>query len=141
MASIISAVKTYLAGYSGLAAGAPVWVDALGPGCSEYAIVPLPGQKVVEEYINGSSLREFPFAFQSMESAADDLARLENIGFFESFSDWLESQTAAKILPNLGSGKTAEGIAATGWGYLFELGESGSGRYQVECKLTYLQDA
>lgn len=139
MASIASAVKTYLAGYSGLVAGAPLWVDALGPGVCEYAIVPLPGAKIIERYINGASLREFPFAFQSMESTADDLARLEAIGFHEAFADWLESQTVAGLLPSLGSGKTAVSIEAVGWGYLFEQGQSDTGIYQITCRLVYEQ--
>ncbi len=139
--AVIDAVRTYLATYSGLEAGAPLWVGFLGPEATEYAIVPLAGAKVIESYVNGASLREFPFAFQSMESTADNLARLEAIGFFEAFADWLESQSAAGTLPILASGKTAEQIEATGWGYLFEQGVSDTGIYQIQCRLIYRQNA
>ena len=139
MTSVISGLKTYLATYSGLKSGAPLWVDNLGPGVTEYAIIPLPGEKIAESYIDGGSLREFPFAFQSMESTADELERLENCGFFESLSDWFETQTAAGTLPTLSSGKTAREIETLGWAFLYEQGESGKGIYQVQCKLTYEQ--
>lgn len=138
--SIISAVRTYLKTYSGLKSGAPIWVQQLGPTPTEYAVVPIPGAKVIEQYLNGGSLREFPFAFQSMESTADDLARLENQGFYEAFADWLESQTINEVLPSLGPKKTAKLIEATNWGYLFEQGESDRGIYQINCRLQYEQE-
>ena len=138
--SIISSVRTYLATYTGLKTGAPLWVDYLGNNPSEYAVIPLAGGKVVETDIDGSSQREFPFAFQSMESTADDLERLENSGFFETFSDWLETQSEAGTLPTLGAGQTAELIEATGWGYLYQQGNSDTGVYQIQCRLEYKQD-
>lgn len=138
--SIISSVRTYLATYTGLKTGAPLWVDYLGNNPSEYAVIPLAGEKVVETYIDGSSQREFPFAFQSMESTADDLERLENSGFFETFSDWLETQSEAGTLPTLAAGQTPELIEATGWGYLYQQGNSDTGVYQIQCRLVYQQD-
>lgn len=138
--SIINSVRTYLATYTGLKTGAPLWVDFLGNNPSEYAVIPLAGSKVIESYINGSSQREFPFAFQSMESTADDLERLENSGFFETFADWLETQSEAGTLPTLGTGQTSELIEATGWGYLYEQGNSDTGVYQIQCRLVYDQD-
>ena len=138
--SIISSVRTYLATYTGLKTGAPLWVDYLGNNPSEYAVIPLAGGKVIETYLSGKSLREYPFAFQSMESTADDLERLENSGFFETFADWLETQTEAGTLPTLGTGQTAELIEAIGWGYLYEQGNSDTGVYQIQCRLVYQQD-
>lgn len=138
--SIISSVRTYLATYTGLKTGAPLWVDFLGNKPSEYAVIPLAGGKVIETYLSGKSLREYPFAFQSMESTADDLERLENSGFFESFADWLETQTEAGTLPTLGTGQTTEIIEALGWGYLYEQGNSDTGVYQIQCRIVYGQD-
>lgn len=137
--SLISAVRTYLAGYSALKTGAPLWVDYLGPNPTEYSIQPLAGSRITERYLNGGSLREFPFAFQSMESTADDLERLENIGFFETFADWLETQTLSGTFPTLGAKQTPISIEALGWAYLYEQGVSETGIYQVQCKLVYEQ--
>lgn len=138
--SIIGTIQDYLKTYSNLKSGAPVWVDYLGPNATEYSVVAMPGQKIVESYLDGSTLREFPFAFQSVESTADDPARLANIGFYEAFADWLEEQTGTGILPSLGAKKTAEKIEATLGGYLMEQGESATAVYQIQCKLTYQQD-
>mgnify|MGYP001276938573 CR=1 FL=1 len=137
--SILSALRTYLKTYSGLKSDAPVWVQYLGNVPTEYSIVPLPGNNIIESYINGGSLREYPFAFQSMESTADDLARLENQGFYEAFADWLETQTESEIFPTLDTGKKPVLIETTNWGYLFEEGESDRGIYQITCRLQYEQ--
>jgi len=116
-------------------------VDYLGQNPTEYSIVPLAGARIIEKYLDGGSLREFPFAFQAMLYTADDATRLENNGFFEAFSDWLDSQTEAGTLPTLASGKTPIKIEALGWGYLFQEGESGTGIYNVQCRLEYEQAA
>lgn len=138
--SIISSIKTYILTYTGLKSGAPVWVDFIGPKATEYAVAPIAGARVIEEYLNGSSLREFPFAFRSVESTADELERLENLGFYEDFAAWLDSQTLLGVFPTLASKKTAESIEATGWGYLYEQGNSDTGVYQVQCRLVYKQE-
>ena len=137
--TLLSAVQTYIKTYGSLASNAPVLVDFLASSPTQYAIIPLPGTRIIETNIDGSTVREFPFAFQSMESTADDLARLDNIGFFEAFADWLETQTLAGTLPTLGTKKTAEKIEALNWAYLYEQGESSTGVYQITCKLTYEQ--
>lgn len=139
--SLISAVQTYIKTYTGLVSNSPVWVNYLSATPTEYAIVPLPGGKIVEQYIDGSSLREFPFAFQIMESTADDAQRLDNAAFAEAFADWLEAQTLAGTLPTLATGKVADSIEAVNWGYLEQQGESNTAIYLITCRLVYEQAA
>ncbi|MFH0957104.1 MAG: hypothetical protein V1897_00215 [Pseudomonadota bacterium] len=137
--SILGAVQTYIKTYGSLATS-PVLIDFLGEKPDQYAIVSLPGNKIVEHYLDGGSVREFPFALQAMFSTADEEARLDNLGFFEAFADWLESQTLAGVLPtSLGTGRTAEKIEALGQAFLYEQGVSGRGIYSVQAKLTYSQ--
>jgi hypothetical protein len=140
--SILSSVQTYIKTYGSLASNAPVLIDFLGTDPVGYSIVSLPGSKIVEQYINGDSKREFPFALQVMFSTADDATRLENLGFLEAFADWLESQTLAGTLPtSLGTGRTAEKIEALDQAFLYEQGVSDRGIYSIQCKLTYGQTA
>lgn len=139
--SLISALHTYLLTYPGWATGAPLLVDSIGNTPTQYGVFPLPSNPIVESYLDGSSLRQFAFALQSMEPIADDAARMAASEFYETFADWLESQTEAGVLPTLAAGKTAESIEALQSGFLFEFGESGTGIYQIQCKLIYSQDA
>jgi hypothetical protein len=139
--SLISALRTYVAGYSSLTTGAPLWVDYLGKEPDQYAIIPLPGARKIEEYIDGGSLREFPFALQAVFSTVAQAERVGSSEFFEAFAEWLDSQTKAGSLPSLGTGKTAIEIEATSWGFLLEQGDSGTGIYQISCRLEYEQEA
>ena len=139
--SLIADLRTYLLTYPSLEDNAPLLVDNVGNSPTQYGIFPLPGARIVESYIDGSSLRQFPFALQSIEYIADDAARIRAAEFYEALADWLESQTEAGVLPTLDAGKTAETIEALQSGFLFEFGESGVGLYQIQCRLTYTQGA
>jgi hypothetical protein len=138
--SMIESVRTYIKDYTALGDNAPVWVAYLGVSAGQYDVLPVAGGKVIETYINDTRLCEYPFAFRGMESTADELARLENYGLFEAFSEWLDQQTMADDLPTLDGGKTAEAIEATGWGYLFQEGQSATGVYQILCRLIYKEN-
>jgi len=139
--SILSNLRTYLKTYTNLKTDAPIWISYLGASPTEYSIVPSPGNQIIEKYIDGSSLRTYPFAFQSVESTADDLERLENIGFYEELLTWFEHQTSDKMLPSLDEGQECISIEALGWGFLFAEGISDTGIYQVQCQLVYNQEA
>lgn len=139
--SIIEAIQTYLKDYSELVENAPLWVNHLGTQPVEYTIIPIAGPRILATDIMGNTEREYPFAFQSVESTAADLERLASMGFYEAFADWLESQSEAGDLPSLATGKEATWIEAISSGYLFEQGESDNGIYQIQCRLLYDQDA
>lgn len=137
--SILAAIKTYLETYTGLVEDAPVWVNFLGTLPVQYSVEPLPGDRIVKTYLNDATLREFPFAFQSAESSADDLERMANNSFYETFAAWLDSQDKAGVYPTLAEGQKPLKIEAVTWGYLYSQGQSDTGNYQIVCKLTYEQ--
>lgn len=144
--SIISALRTYIQSYSELNTGSPVWVNYLNAIPVEYAIIPLAGGRKAVEYVTGTTyLGVYNFAFQSVESTTDNLERLETMGFYEAFAEWLDSQTASGSLPDLDpdeenpTNKTAIKIEALGFAYLYEYGQSDTGIYQIQCRLEYHQ--
>lgn len=137
--TIISAIKDFLLTYTPLSSGALISTDFLGSEPVQYAIVSIPGPKVVETYLDGSKLCECPFAFQATFSTADEAQRLENSGSYEALVDWFETQTEAGILPTLDTGKTSEKIEALGWAFIYEQGSSSTGVYSIQAKLTYSQ--
>lgn len=139
--SIISAVRTYLLAFDGLEDNAPLLTDVLGNKATQYAIVPVPVAPIVEEYLDGSSLRQFAFALQSLNEIDSQEAINAAHEFYEAFAEWLYEQNDASALPILGTGKTAESIEALQSGFLLDAGESGTGIYQIQCRLTYQQDA
>lgn len=138
--SVIKAVRDYLRGYMGLEDGAPVWVNHVGEGDPDhYSIVPITGERIVEEYIDGSSSRAFAFAFQSVETTIDEQSRLEAQEFFESLADWLETQSQNGVFPDMDPGQEPFKMEALGWGTLINMGQSQTGVYQIQCRLEYSQ--
>lgn len=136
--TIIEAVRDYIDKCPHLdSKSGQVSVNYMGNDPIQYGIYPLPGEKVVEKYIVTGGIYEYPFALRVNASNADDYARLEAQGFFETFSDWLDEKSQSGDLPELLSGKTPMSITAQSNGYLLEQGESGTAIYEVPCKLIY----
>jgi hypothetical protein len=119
--------------------GALVMVDNVDSKPVNYSVIPLPGEQIVESYLDGSSLRQFPFAFQTVKSTADDLERIETVGFLEDLMDWFEERTEEENLPTLEGGKESESIEISSWGYLYDQGVSDTGIYQIIGRLVYKQ--
>ncbi len=135
--SLLSAVKTFVAGYSGLPAGASLVSDGLIGKPGQYAVLALPGRRVAMPYVDGGSEQEFHFALSSVESTVDELQRLASSGWYESFAEWLDVQTIADNLPVLGVKQSPISIEAVQCAFIYEQGNSGTGVYQIQCKLVF----
>lgn len=96
---------------------------------------------IKKRYTDGSTIREFLFVFLSVEFYGSEAQQnIDNLGFFEEFSQWLEYNTDNGILPIMAEGKEARSIEALTNGYLFNNATNGeTARYQIQCKLKYLQ--
>ena len=112
-----------------------------GDEATTYSINETVCQPVLKTYINGDTEKQFLFTFSSVEYFGSDVATIiENIGFYEKFSDWLENNTNKRILPILDTGKTATKIKALTGGYLFDnQADMTKARYQIHCQLIYDQ--
>lgn len=138
--TVLEGVKTFIKTYEGLTTEL-VLVNSLNDIPVAFSIVPLPGAKILETYLDDSTLREYPFALQAAFYTADEAQRISNYDFYDGFSLWIETQNNAGTLPTLPTDMTAEKIEITDLPILFEQGESETGVYQITCKLTYNQDA
>ena len=115
-------------------------VDYKGAKPTTYSIDGTPIKSIIKQYIDGSSIRQFAFSFGSVEHYGFDvLQNMENNGFYEDFAAWLEAQTRAGVLPDLGEGRQAQSVEAESQAYLYDNGDS-TARYQVQCRLIYFQE-
>lgn len=138
--SIIEAIRTYIITCPLLDSMGRVGVDYLSNEPINYSIDPVPANVIIEDYIDGSTDRQYLFVFSSREAYGEDtLQNMANSGFFEKFSDWLDGKNKLKQFPSLPTGKTALSIVAQGIGYAFEAGTD-SARYQIQCALEYHQE-
>lgn len=116
-------------------------VDFLGPEPVEYVIEPIPGSPVLRRYVDGSSIRRYPFAFGSREYYSQDrLQNIENSGFYEKLADWIEEMNVAQNLPELPEGMEAQVLYTVSTGYLFD-GSMSNARYQIQLALEYFKEA
>lgn len=105
----------------------------------EYSIDTTPATEIIKKYVNGDTKRQYLFVIRSVNDyGSDTLQNLANCGFYEKLADWLEEQSSTENFPVLPLGMTPELIEAQSTGYLFTTSPE-AGRYQIQCRLVYLQ--
>lgn len=116
-------------------------VDGLGDEAVEYMLEPGIASPVLKRYVDGSSIRQYQFNFNSREFyGMDRLQAIQNSTFYEKFGDWVEEQSRAGLLPEMPEGMEALSISVLTPGYLFDM-SMGTARYQIQLQLKYLKEA
>lgn len=137
--SIAEAVQKFIRTYPPLANNR-IEVDCLPEEVGSYSIGIIPCKEWLKRYVDGSGIKQFQFVLSSREAFGEEIRQqLDNLGFYEDFSNWLDQQTAARTLPDLGTGKTPLLVEATTSGYAF-IPDTNTARYQIQCRLTYTQE-
>lgn len=114
-------------------------IDYLNEDATSYSIISVPSDPILKKYINGDTERQLLFVFASREYYSNEIFQnLENIGFHEKFSEWMEHQSSIGVLPILDEGKVAKKLEAITTGYAFDA-EMDKCQYQIQCRLTYCQ--
>ena len=138
--SIIKAVEAYFRNCSLLKKGA-FRVDFLGISPVEYSIDVLPVDPIMKRYADGSSVRQYQFAFSSREFySMDRIQNIKNSSFYEKFSDWVESKNKSGDLPALPDGMESEKLIVMSSGYLFDSAGKNA-RYTIQLNLIYFKEA
>ncbi len=136
--SIIEAVRSYLRTCP-LLEGERLNVDFLPEEARAYSIDVVPCKAVMEEYIDGSSRRQFLFVISSREFYGSEVTtNMGNLAFYEQLGGWMETQSRATILPTMAFGKSAERIELLTSGYALS-SDAKTARYQIQCRLVYSQ--
>ncbi|MEG1433038.1 chloramphenicol resistance protein [Eubacterium sp.] len=116
-----------------------IGVDLLGEEAGSYAIETVPVDPIIKQYIDGSSERRFSFNFISKKwYGTDAIENIENIGFFDAFSEWLDECTENQCFPVVPDGYKVRKIFATTTPYLFD-DEADVARYQIQCQMNYFK--
>lgn len=141
--SVVKAVRTFLRECPLLnvssAGDVMIGVDYLGDDTTTYSLEEVPTNNIVKSYIDGSSIRQATFLFRSREPYGPDLMQqLDNSGFYEDFSEWLERCTKKGDLPILDEGKEAQSIEALTCGYAYNT-DADNAIYQIQINFKYYQ--
>lgn len=139
MKSIIESVREFIMKFPKLKDGA-LLVDYLGNSPIEYTVEPVPCSPVVRKFIDGSCEKQFLFLFASREAYSDDVNQcIENLSFYEDFSDWIYECNNSRNLPILSGNRTAEEIEILTGGYQI-YADTNTARYQIQLRLIYEED-
>lgn len=112
-------------------------VNYLAPNADTYSIEEVPTEPILKQYINGDSIRQYGFIFTSREPyGADVLQNIDNSGFYERFSEWVETQNNKEIFPILDGGLEPLEIKVTSTGYAFAVTED-TAQFQIQMRLKY----
>lgn len=113
-------------------------VNYLHSETTSYSIEEVPCNPILKRYLDGSSKRQYDFIFASRESYGQDVFQnIDNSGFYEEFSNWIEEQSLNDNLPKLDAGEAIK-IEVSTTGYAFQT-EVDKARYQIQLKLIYLK--
>lgn len=139
--SITEGVKQFL-DTCPLLDGGKVKVNYLGDKEVSYTLDEEPTETVVKQYIGGSSIRKRLYIFASREAySAAELENMKISAFFDQFSDWIEKQNDAGILPELPIGSEAESIKVLTSGYSMSAdANTHKQRYQIQIALKYYKE-
>lgn len=137
---ITEAIRAYLENYPGLSGGV-MHVDWLPESARAYSIESIPCEPVLKQYMDGSSWRQLQFNLaSSMYYSSDVENQTENMEWFEAFDGWIQMQSLFRQLPELGEGRVCKTIEILSSAYPVAVDDNGLARYQLQMKITYLQE-
>lgn len=113
-------------------------IDYLPEDTTQFSIENSPGDPVLQEFFSGRRKAKNYVLASRMEYSESIAQQAANSGFWDDFTDWIEAQSDAHNLPDLGEGRTAERVAVTNSGYIVT-SEDGTCRFQIQIRLEYYQ--
>lgn len=104
-----------------------------------FSIEEIPCNPIVNKYLDGSTKRQFQFAFCSREPYGQEIIQqIENSSFYEDFSNEIESKNNQGILPIGTDGIEPIGIEITSSAYVVTT-EEDTAMYQINLNFKYLK--
>lgn len=120
-----------------LLSGGEMNVDYLGSEGGSYTIETLPCEPVLQRYHTGGERRQYCFQIALRQNYRGSPAEnMQNEQLCEQLAEWVEECVQNNVLPELSDGKTAQDLAVTTGGYMFDE-SSGHARYQIGFRLIY----
>lgn len=131
---MIGKIRQYLIDINIIDEECRINVDFLGENPTEFAIVPIPINPILEKHVDGSSLRQYQFQLISCNYyGADVLQNMANSKFYEDLYDLIEKNNNKEIWPNI---EGIESIECLNNGAILDA-TTNTARYSIQMKITY----
>ena len=139
---LISSIRDYILTCPYLEKLEDLGINFLDETSNSFSIEEVPSKSKIKKYVDGSILKQITFVVASIFDFSDELQnQIDNSGFYEDFSDWIEDNNDKGVLPILKEGLTPEEIEVETSGYLYNIFDGiKKARYQIQCKFTYLKE-
>ena len=116
-------------------------VDALGSDPVEYSLAPGITSPILKKYVDGSSIRQYQFNFNSRDAySMDRVLAIQNESFYENLCNWVEKQSMAGNLPEMPNGCEAQALTVLAPGYMLDASMENA-YYQIQMQLKYFKEA
>ena len=111
----------------------------LGGEADNFSIEEVPCKPVLKKYVDGSSMRQFQFAFCSREPyGAEIIQNIDNSSFYEDFTNEIEDKNNQGILPVSSDGIESISIEVTSNAYVVATKED-TAMYQINLNFKYFK--
>lgn len=138
---IIEAVREYLLTCPALS-GKKININCLGTAMRSLTLDNVQAESIIKKYCDGSALKQAVFALGIRDAYDENLA--ENLyvsELIQTVETWIFNQNILKNLPDLSlDGLASRSIEVSKGGCLYDT-SMGSGRWQMEFRLVYRQNA
>ncbi len=111
-------------------------VDFLGENPTEFAIIPIAVDPILERYVDGTSLRQYQFQLISCNDyGADVMQNIDNSTFYEQLYNLIEENNNKNILPKIDG---IVSIECLNNGAILDA-TTNTAKYAIQMKITYLK--
>ncbi len=111
-------------------------VDFLGENPTEFAIIPIAVDPILERYVDGTSLRQYQFQLISCNDyGADVMQNIDNSTFYEQLYNLIDENNNKNILPKIDG---IVSIECLNNGAILDA-TTNTARYSIQMKITYLK--
>lgn len=137
---IIESIKNYISGFECMSTFEnAINANYLAGEADNFSIEEMPCEPVIKNYLDGSTKRQFQFAFCSREPYGQEvIQQIDNSGFYEKFSDEVEDKNSKGILPIGDSNIKPISINVTSSAYVVST-EEDTAMYQINLVFKYLK--
>lgn len=135
--TIITKIRQYFIDNEIIDENCRINVDFLGEEPTEFAIVPIRVNPIIEKYTTGGSYRQFVFQLLSCNNyGADVFQNIENSTFYDELYELIEQYNENGTLPNIDGIQTIECLDNGG---IVNAGTN-TARYSIQMRITYMKD-
>lgn len=134
---MIEKIRQYLIDIDVIDDNCRINVDFLGEEPTEFAIVPIAVDPIIERWITGQSIRQYQFELISCNDyGADVMQNMANSRFYEELYDLIEKNNKESKLPDIDG---IQKIECLNNGAILDA-NTNTARYSIQMKITYFKN-